>query len=289
MSGITHTTPAGGRGVKIAKSSYNEVHTIADASIPIAKLSDHTKANHDSLDIDADTLDGHDASYFAVAGVGVTGGDTHNHDGGDGAQISHTTLSNIGTTTHADLDIHVAASAPHSGHAILDEDGKVPNSNLPFGYGETKLWNTALNDVPAGWHVCDGTNGTPDFSLVEPQASTDTAYIMYIGGEYTAMTARTIHVTNNLGANTDATLEDMATNTITAIEDGSPFTLVLKNTSGSTVYPTITCLRSSDDYQIMKIGTYKGYLTLPSGGDDIYLQLVQYVDCTWVINDNGAP
>ena len=45
MSGITHTTPAGGVGVKIPKSSYNEVHTIADASIPIAKLSDHTKAN----------------------------------------------------------------------------------------------------------------------------------------------------------------------------------------------------------------------------------------------------
>jgi hypothetical protein len=36
--------------------------------------------------------------------VGVTNGDAHDHSGGDGAQINHTTLSNIGTNTHAQID-----------------------------------------------------------------------------------------------------------------------------------------------------------------------------------------
>lgn len=39
-----------------------------------------------------------------VAGKQVTNGDSHDHLGGDGGQINHTSLSNIGTTTHADLD-----------------------------------------------------------------------------------------------------------------------------------------------------------------------------------------
>lgn len=65
---------------------------------------------------DADTLDGYHASYFAPATKGVTGGDSHDslhapafapiakgvtngdshdHSGGDGAQISYSSLSNI--------------------------------------------------------------------------------------------------------------------------------------------------------------------------------------------------
>lgn len=24
------------------------------------------------------------------------------------------------------------------------------------------LWGGAIVDIPAGWHLCDGTNGTPD-------------------------------------------------------------------------------------------------------------------------------
>lgn len=52
----------------------------------------------------------------ATTGTGVTNGNSHDHNGGDGAQINHTTLSNIGTNTHAQVDTHLAASAPHSGH-----------------------------------------------------------------------------------------------------------------------------------------------------------------------------
>ena len=37
----------------------------------------------------------------------VTNGNNHDHSGGDGAQINHTTLSNIGTTTHAQIDTYI--------------------------------------------------------------------------------------------------------------------------------------------------------------------------------------
>ena len=57
---------------------------------------------------------------FAPAAQGVTNGNTHDHSGGDGAQINHTTLSNIGTNTHAQLDTHVADATIHFTEASID-------------------------------------------------------------------------------------------------------------------------------------------------------------------------
>ena len=51
-------------------------------------------------DLNADQLDGNHAAAFAVAAKGVTNGDTHDHAGGDGAQIAHSGLS--GLTAPAD-------------------------------------------------------------------------------------------------------------------------------------------------------------------------------------------
>lgn len=61
--------------------------------------------------LDADQLDGYEAAAFALAGhnhdtdyapaaQGVTGGDSHDHSGGDGAQISHASLGSITADDH---------------------------------------------------------------------------------------------------------------------------------------------------------------------------------------------
>jgi hypothetical protein len=89
--GIKHTKVtalADDPAYDVSSNEWNDDHTIDDASIAIAKLSDHNKAANDALDIDADTLDGNDSTAFAVATKGVTNGDAHDHSGGDGAQIT---------------------------------------------------------------------------------------------------------------------------------------------------------------------------------------------------------
>jgi hypothetical protein len=53
--------------------------------------------------LNADYLDGNHAAAFAVAAQGVTNGDSHDHAGGDGAQIDHTGLSNLNSTTYTHL------------------------------------------------------------------------------------------------------------------------------------------------------------------------------------------
>ena len=54
----------------------------------------------------------HTHAGYAPSANGVTNGDSHDHLGGDGAQIAHTSLSSIGTNTHAQIDTHMGIANP---------------------------------------------------------------------------------------------------------------------------------------------------------------------------------
>jgi len=96
----------------------------------------------------------HNVAEFAPAAEGVTNGNAHDHDGGDGAQIDHTKLSNIGSTSHTDLDAHVAAAAPHSGHEAA------ANKGVANGYASLDA-NVKVVEDPANATAVPAANKIP--------------------------------------------------------------------------------------------------------------------------------
>ena len=47
-----------------------------------------------------------------------------------------------------------------SNMVLTDSDGNL--SSIPFPKGIVVIWTGTLADVPKGWALCDGTQGTPD-------------------------------------------------------------------------------------------------------------------------------
>src|SRR5271166_1403662 len=85
-----------------------------------------------------------------------------------------------------------ASRAQAGGANILVVGDPIP----AFTYGMVMLWNAAAGSIPAGWKLCDGTNGTPDL---------EDCFVIGAGHSYT--------------------LGQTGTETIaTTIESGSPYT-----------------------------------------------------------------
>ena len=95
----------------------------------------------------SDTGHDHDDTYYtkALAGStfspiasGVTGGDSHDHTGGAGAQIDHTGLANKGTNTHATIDDHI------DNHPIAPAAGWKYGSQVATTSGTTVVLTTSI-------------------------------------------------------------------------------------------------------------------------------------------------
>lgn len=105
---------------------------------------------------------------YAAATKGVTNGDSHDHSGGDGGQISHAALSSIGTNTHAQIDTHLASTSnPHG--ATAEQVGAIPATTGSATSYVSAATTSAAGKVQLATST-EATTGTDTAKAVTPAA-----------------------------------------------------------------------------------------------------------------------
>lgn len=104
-----------------------------------------------ALDAKSATTHDHSGTY-APAANGVTNGDSHDHSGGDGAQISYSTLSNLPTLgTAAATAATDYATAAHNHSGVYEAAGAVStHAALTTTHGISTFGASLVDDADAG-------------------------------------------------------------------------------------------------------------------------------------------
>lgn len=143
----------------------------------------------------AGTVDGIDISLLALSGV--AGGNSHDHSGGDGAQIDHTGLSNLNSATYTHLTATNHTDLTDSGATTLHKhdhgnmDGLSDNDHPQYwlissGISLDNLSDVTINSPVSGqnlvhngssWLNTTVISGTGD--VVGPTSATDNAICRY--------------------------------------------------------------------------------------------------------------
>ncbi len=166
-------------GSKIADNAINSEHIyvgaidtnhIGDGQVTLLKLAANSVS---AVKLAAD-----------VSSKLVTNGDSHDHAGGDGAQINHTGLSNIGTLTHAQLETTIGKLTDPAKVSVARTTGLA----LTAGALTNISWESETFDVGDMWGINTSaklffpTNGLYLLNLIaEFQNATTTGTYRFAG------------------------------------------------------------------------------------------------------------
>lgn len=181
-------------------TDFDGTNTFDGATVLNGALSGTSIKDEDTMTSNSDTavptqqsVKAYTDATFAPIAKGVTNGDSHDHSGGDGAQINHTTLSNIGTNTHSQIDTHIAnTSNPHSVTASQVGLGNVTN-NAQYYAGGTDV---AVTDGGTGSSTAAGARTNLGITL--PQITINTSQFDTTSATLADITGLTANVTSGV-------------------------------------------------------------------------------------------